>query len=334
MVGICPNNGAGRQKMSSGTAIGVFPPDTVAAPMTVAEIRHVAAPPTALLSVDFEDWHQLVRRRVGEREWRRPGAALARQTEALLALLDELGSRATFFILGVTARAHPDLIEAVVRAGHEVACHGDAHLPVSRQSVGEFAADLTAARATIEALTGRSPIGYRAPAFSITREAGWAYEVLVEQGFAYDASQHDSPRIRGRAAPASADPHQLHVKGPSSLWEFPAAVWRLGRTRIPVGGASYWGVMPRAAVIYGLEHAGRLPGLYLHPHEFDPHALQAALGPGVGTAQRAHAVVRAAQRNAARRGAAEVLRAIRRHFRLIPYGEAYVRLSHGTAARP
>src|SRR5947208_15406767 len=100
--------------MSSGTAIGVFPPDTVAAPMTVAEIRHVAAPTTALLSVDFEDWHQLVRRRVGEREWRRPGAALARQTEALLALLDELGSRATFFILGVTARAHPGLIEAVV----------------------------------------------------------------------------------------------------------------------------------------------------------------------------------------------------------------------------
>src|SRR5689334_20381838 len=37
--------------------------------------------PTLLLSVDFEDWHQLARRRVGWRDWERPGPALARQTD-------------------------------------------------------------------------------------------------------------------------------------------------------------------------------------------------------------------------------------------------------------
>jgi hypothetical protein len=71
-----------------------------------------------LLSVDFEDWHQLVRRRLGAREWQQAGPALARQTDELLALLDELGARATFFILGIAARAHPELVARVVAHVH------------------------------------------------------------------------------------------------------------------------------------------------------------------------------------------------------------------------
>src|SRR6201997_1411427 len=102
--------------------------------------------PTLLLSVDFEDWHQLVRRRVGVEGWETPGPALARQTEALLALFDELNARATFFVLGMAARAHPQLVEAVAGRGHEIGCHGDAHLPVHTQTPDEFAADLRAAR--------------------------------------------------------------------------------------------------------------------------------------------------------------------------------------------
>jgi polysaccharide deacetylase family protein (PEP-CTERM system associated) len=300
--------------------------------MTVEEFEGGAAKPTALLSVDFEDWHQLVRRRVGDRDWERPGTALARQIETLLEELDHLGARATFFILGMAARTHPRLVEMIVDAGHELGCHGDAHLPVSRQSPEEFAEDLAAARRTIEALSGCPPLGYRAPAFSITQDSRWAYGVLVQQGFAYDASQHDSPRIRGRVHPASAEPHRLEPSGGRPLWEFPAAVWHHGSARIPVGGASYWAIMPRSVIVRGLERAGSLPGLYLHPHEFDPQPLRASLGAGVSTRQRAQAGIRAAQRNHARRGAPKALRAIAQRFRLISYGEAYVRLSDGAPA--
>ena len=167
-----------------------------------------AKPKTLLLSVDFEDWHQLVRRRVGAADWAQPGPALARQTENLLALLDELGAHATFFILGMAARAHPDLVKEIVARGHEIGCHGDRHLLVFSQTPAEFAADLKAARDSIEQLTGRAPIGYRAPAFSITRATPWAHEVLAENGFVYDASQHDSPALRDHAAPVAAGPHR------------------------------------------------------------------------------------------------------------------------------
>jgi polysaccharide deacetylase family protein (PEP-CTERM system associated) len=285
------------------------------------------ARPTLLLSIDFEDWHQLVRRRVGVSGWEMPGPALERQTDALLSLLADLGARATFFVLGMAARAHPHLLAGIVAAGHEIGSHGDAHRPVHRQTPDEFAQDLRAARATIEDLTGRTPVGYRAPAFSITREAGWAYEVLAEEGFVYDASQHDTPAIRDHAVPATQQPHRL---GDTGLWEFPIAVWHPGRATIPVGGASYWQVLPTALVLKGLERAGAYAGLYLHPNELDPQPLKASL-PGEATAtQRAHARLRETQRNGARRRAPGVLRAIARRFDLIPYGEAHARLGHGS----
>ena len=281
---------------------------------------------TRLLSVDFEDWHQLVRRRLGVSGWEQPGPALARQTERLLTLFDELDVRATFFVLGMSARAHPELLEQVVAQGHEIGCHGQAHLPVHTQTPQEFAADLRAARETIERLTGRRPVGYRAPAFSITRECPWAYEVLAEEGFLYDASQHDSPRIRKRVVPAAGTPHPLAVTD-GVLWEFPVAVWRGRRFRVPVGGASYWGAVPTALVLRGLEEAGPMAGLYLHPHELDPEPLRAQLPSSSTPAQRARGAVRTAQRNVARRRAAEVLRAIARRHRLIPYGDAHAELS-------
>lgn len=290
--------------------------------------------PTLLLSVDFEDWHQLVRRRVGAPDWERAGPALERQTETLLALLDDLDARATFFVLGMAARAHPDLLASVASCGHEIACHGDAHLPVHRQTPAEFAADLQAARTTIEELTGRTPVGYRAPAFSITRKAAWAYEVLCDEGFAYDASEHDSPRIRDRVVPDAGAPHPIALANGRTLWEFPVAVWRGRRGRLPVGGASYWGVMPTAVVLDGLRRAGPLAGLYLHPNELDPRPLRAELSAGATRAQRLHATLREAQRNIARRRAPDVLREIAGRFQMIPYGEAHARLSGSAAARP
>ena len=289
------------------------------------------APQSRLLSVDFEDWHQLVRRRVGATGWERGGPALERQTETLLELLDDLGARATFFVLGITARAHPKLLDRITAHGHEIGCHGERHTPVHVQSPTEFAADLRQARRVIEDLTGATPTGYRAPAFSITTESAWAYDVLTAEGFVYDSSQHDSPRLRRRIKAADGKPFQLRLPS-GSLWEFPIAVWRSPAGPVPVGGPSYWAVMPTRLVLHGLAQAGSLAGLYLHPQELDPQRLSARLPHGASLGQRAHGAFRSAQRNLARRRTADVLRAIAGQHPLIPYGEAHAGLANGAPA--
>lgn len=297
-------------------------------PMSQSEDRR-----TLLLSIDFEDWHQLVRRRVGVSGWQEPGPALVRQTDRVLALLGELGVRSTFFILGMAARAHPELVGRIVAAGHEIACHGDAHLPVGSQTREEFATDLRRARATIRDLAGRDPVGYRAPAFSITRASPWAYEVLAAEGFGYDASQHDTPRVSDRLESSSPGPHRLDVSS-GTLWEFPVAVWRTPRIHLPVGGASYWSLLPQPLVLRGLREAGSMAGLYMHPYELDPEPLDPLLPSSATLAQRTQGRLRAGQRNIARRRAAGVLRAIASRYHLITYGEAHARLDSGPTESP
>jgi polysaccharide deacetylase family protein (PEP-CTERM system associated) len=286
-----------------------------------------------LLSVDFEDWHQLVRRRVGVTDWNRTGPALERQTDVLLALFDELGVRATFFILGLAARAYPHLVKRIAGAGHEIGCHGDNHTPVHTQTRAEFTADLRSARTTVGELTGHVPVGYRAPAFSITQQSPWAYEVLAQEGFAYDSSQHDSPRRRGRTQPATRRPRPMHLAG-GTLWEFPIAVWQARPGPVPVGGASYWALLPTRLILAALERSEPLAGLYLHPQEVDPEPLRVGLPPGAPAGQRVRAAYRSGQRNLARLRTADVLRAVSGTHPLITYGEAHARLTDSAAARP
>jgi polysaccharide deacetylase family protein (PEP-CTERM system associated) len=288
---------------------------------------------TLLVSVDFEDWHQLVRRRVGAANWPQAGPALGGQVRSLLALLDELGVQATFFVLGMAARSHPELLEQIATGGHEIACHGDEHLPVHSQSRQEFEADLRRAVATIEQVTGTRPLGYRAPAFSIDDRCPWAHEVLAAEGFGYDASEHDSPRLRAAGASAGRSPYRLPLPE-GELWELPVAVWHTHGRRVPVGGPSYWATIPIPLVLHGLREVGPMAGLYMHPYEFDPVSLDPLLPPGTPTAQRLSAALRALQRNIARRRAPLVLRAIAERHRLIPYGEAHAQLSRGTPAGP
>src|SRR6266511_4304026 len=108
--------------------------------------------PRLLLSIDFEDWHQLVHRRLGLSDWDRPYDALERETAALLDLLDEIGARATFFLLGMAV----------------------ANQRVHEQTRDDFRADVEHAIELIEDVTGRRPVAYRAPAFSINRRTPWA----------------------------------------------------------------------------------------------------------------------------------------------------------------
>jgi peptidoglycan/xylan/chitin deacetylase (PgdA/CDA1 family) len=259
----------------------------------------VADRATLLLSIDFEDWHQLVHRRLGLPDWDKPHAALERQTLAVLQLLDELGAKATFFLLGMTVANYRDLAAEIVRRGHEPASHGYSHLRVYDQARDEFRADVERAGDVIEDATGRRPVAYRAPAFSINRRTTWAYDVLTESGIRCDSSQYNTPRVPDRLGDIPTEPYRL-----DELWELPVT-----------GGGAYWRMLPP-------RNLRDFAVVYFHPYEFGP-ALTADLPAAAPARQRLTALRLTLWRNAGRNLVEKRLRRVARSHRLVSYDQAY-----------
>jgi polysaccharide deacetylase family protein (PEP-CTERM system associated) len=275
---------------------------------------------TVLLSVDFEDWQQLVRRRLGDADWDRPNPAFPRQVAALLDLLDDVGATATFFLLGMTAKNYPALVEELVARGHEPACHGYAHTLAFLQTPAEFRSDVEASARLIEAITGRRPAGYRAPVFSLNRDTVWAYRILAELGIRWDSSQYDNPRVPHRLRPIPASPYVLTEPGGARLLEIPLTVSSLLHAPLPLGGGGYWRVLPRRVVSRALRaRMEDSAALYFHPCEFDPQPLRVALSPGSTAGQRIRAAYRHVRANPGRRHLQGSLRYVAREFTLVSY---------------
>jgi peptidoglycan-N-acetylglucosamine deacetylase len=242
-----------------------------------------------LLSFDLEDYEQLVHRHLGLDGWDAPTEAFGRQMQAIFSLLDELGANATFFCLGMTVRHYPDLVKEMAARGDEIACHGWSHERVYEQTEDEFRADVERCIELLEGLTGQRPAGYRAPAFSINSETPWAFEVLAELGFAYDSSLYDSGKIPNRITPVPTQPYEIEPLSGRALTEFPISAWRVGGRALPMGGGSYWRVLPAPMLRRGLRSIlaeTDYPPLYFHPYECDPRRLRANLPASASVRQR------------------------------------------------
>lgn len=87
----------------------------------------------------------------------------AASTPAFLDRLDELGCRATFFLLGEQVRRAPRLAREIVERGHEVAVHGDRHANHLRRTADWVTRDLQAAVASISDAAGAQPVWFRPP---------------------------------------------------------------------------------------------------------------------------------------------------------------------------
>ena len=125
-------------------------------------------------TVDLEDWFQgLTSTNPQIERWTEFESRVEYATQNLLALLDEYGVKATFFVLGYAADAYPELIARIRENGHEIASHGYYHRFVYRLSPDEFIADLAKANDAIARACGAHPSGFRAPYFSVNSWSLW-----------------------------------------------------------------------------------------------------------------------------------------------------------------
>lgn len=237
---------------------------------------------TNALSIDVEEYYHAAIFRNGTTARNGTSAMVTRSFESrveqsverLLGLLRDHYTRGTFFVLGEIAALHPAIVRKIAAEGHEIACHGDRHEDVYRQSPREFRADIHQAKLRIEEVVGDRVIGYRAPNFSIGRAQAWAYQILIEEGFRYDSSTY--PILHDRYGQVSAPrfPYEIWRDGPDSLLEFPIGTARFLGVNLPIGGGGYFRLSPFALVRLGIQRVNareqRPVMFYLHPWELDP----------------------------------------------------------------
>lgn len=137
----------------------------------------------------------------------------------LLALLDDLGAKATFFTTGATAERFPDMVGDLVARGHELACHGYSHVNFKLMPDDMALGEITRTNAILRAYGDVT--SFRAPYLSMPERH---MPMLADQGFIIDAS-------RGAYkwnAPRSTDPRaplRLEASATSSVLRLPR-IWR------------------------------------------------------------------------------------------------------------
>lgn len=226
------------------------------------------------LSVDVEDWFQVgaFENTIAKADWNGCELRVERNVEAILALFDRTGVKATFFTLGWIAERVPQCIRRIAEAGHEVASHGYDHQRVFTFGREQFAEDLRKSRGILEDTSGQMVTGYRAPSFSIDARNPWAHDELAAQGYAYSSSVapiahdhygwRDAPRFAFRP-----------VEG-ADLVELPVTTAMLRGRRLAAGGGGFFRTLPygftRWAIRQVNREAGRPAVFYFHPWEVDP----------------------------------------------------------------
>ncbi|MEW6139813.1 MAG: polysaccharide deacetylase family protein [Thermodesulfobacteriota bacterium] len=225
------------------------------------------------LTIDLEDWYQgLTHTSLLVDQWNRYEKRIRKGCDWLLETLDRNGIRATFFVVGVVAEEHPQLIREICLLGHEVGLHGYCHRLVENMGRKAFSQDLERNAKVVADVIGVQPRGYRAPCFSVRENLGWFWEELAGAGIIYDSSIFPIRTPLYGDAGARRTPYVV-TTNQGLVHEFPISTVRLMSVNLPFSGGFYFRALPYAIVrriTRRLNLAGEQVIFYFHPWEFDP----------------------------------------------------------------
>jgi polysaccharide deacetylase family protein (PEP-CTERM system associated) len=234
------------------------------------------------LTIDVEDWFHILDSPAvpGIKHWPSLESRIERNLKELLEVLDNYSVKVTFFWLGWLAERHKGLVRMCRDAGHEIASHGYAHILAYEVGPSAFREDITKAKDILENIISDQVRGFRAPGFSITEKAPWAFEVIKESGYQYDSSVF--PAVHGHGGMASSPLGLYFIETRNShLLEIPMSIVEIFGHRTSLFGGGYLRLANKLMIKWGidkLQTAGRPLIVYIHPREIDPAQPHLPLG--------------------------------------------------------
>lgn len=103
----------------------------------------------------------------------------------ILKVYEKYDIKQTFFVPGWTAEHYPDMIEKIVKEGHEIGLHGYLHERLNTLSAEMEDYWFMRGLRALEGVTGIRPRGFRAPSYRFSKHT---LNYLAREGFLYDSS--------------------------------------------------------------------------------------------------------------------------------------------------
>ena len=231
------------------------------------------------LSIDWEDFGQLLGRdRSGVLTPPLP-VTIDRQTDIILDMLNDTGKKATFFILGMLAEYRADLVKKIAAEGHEIGLHGNMHIDMRTLSREQAFKDLSDSQKLVTDIIGGPVYGFRAPYFSVDESNLYVLEILSELGLVYDSSIFPIKLKRYGIAAFNRKDALYSLPNGKEIVELPLTVGELNSRLVPLAGGGYVRAFPRFflnTMFRKLYEEGEDVMLYMHPYEFDTHRIDAS----------------------------------------------------------
>ena len=145
------------------------------------------ARPLLSLGVDLDNLWSYMKIH-GDPGWEALPSYLDTLAKIMLEVLRRQGLRATLFVVGQDAALEKNAaaLGALSAAGHEIGNHSFRHEPwFHLYTRPEIEDEVARAEEAIEKATGRRPIGFRGPGYSLSPDT---LRVLVSRGYQYDCS--------------------------------------------------------------------------------------------------------------------------------------------------
>lgn len=194
-----------------------------------------------ILTFDIEEWYIEKKFSGGRRE---KYQEFDKYLKLILDKLDETNTKATFFCLGKIASDFPEVIKSIAEKGHDIGCHSNEHLWLTKMSKEQLQQDTHDAISALEDVCGQKVISYRAPAFSIGDNNKWAIEILANEGIEIDASIFPAKRDFGGFASFPTDsPTTVSYNG-ITIKEFPICLTKFMGKELAYSGGGYFRFFP------------------------------------------------------------------------------------------
>lgn len=155
-------------------------------------------------------------------------------TGRFLDLLDELGVRATFFLIGAYVQRRPGALDEYLRRGHEVASHGYTHLPFPTLTPAALRDELHRTAALLPPALGRPlvrPPRGAVSAGSLCTCARQGYVTAMWSLDSLDYKLHDGAKVLSSMATRPILPGEIILLHEGQTWTLDALPGLIARLR-------------------------------------------------------------------------------------------------------